>query len=260
LEDFPIEWYLSCFAVLYSFAIILNIRLEIQVADRVREVRQRIETAAAKSGRLGSDVRLVAVSKYAAVGDGMVEALIGAGCFDLGESRPQLLIDKAEFYADSPIHWHLIGSLQRNKARKVLPVTTLVHSLDTVKLAEAIDRIAGEEQLLPIHCLLEVAVSGDLNKHGFVPVSIPATLDELGKFRNIQIVGLMCMAGLESDESQTRREFESVRLLAELLQKNGTPPNVQITELSMGMSGDFEIAVEEGATLVRIGSLLYPER
>ncbi|GHT17234.1 UPF0001 protein YlmE [Planctomycetales bacterium] len=236
--------------------------LIIQVADRVRNVRQRIEAAAAKSGRLGSDVRLVAVSKYASVGDGIVEALIAAGCLDLGESRPQLLIEKAEHCAghEMPIRWHLIGSLQRNKARKVLPIVTQIHSLDSVKLAEAVDRIAEEKQLPPVHCLLEVAVSNDLNKHGFVPLSVPAALDELGNFKNIVIDGLMCMAGLESNETQVRREFESARLLAESLQKNGTPPNVAMTELSMGMSGDFEIAVEEGATLVRIGSLLYPER
>jgi pyridoxal phosphate enzyme (YggS family) len=234
-----------------------------RIAENVRKTRERIEIAARKSGRSGSEVGLVAVSKYAAAGDGMVDALVAAGCSDLGESRPQLLSEKAEYYASLPIRWHLIGSLQRNKIRKILPITKLIHSLDSLRLAEAVNRIVQEENdsspqtITPVHCLLEIAVSGDAEKHGFDPQEVPAMMEPLAGLTNIIIDGLMCMSGLESDETKTRREFAAVRQLAESLRQHGTPSNVTLNVLSMGMSDDFEIAVEEGATLVRIGSRLY---
>jgi len=230
---------------------------ERQIADNVQAVRQRIDLAAAKSGRTGNDVRLIAVSKYAAPGDGMVEALLAAGCGDLGEARPQQLLAKAELYAAMPIRWHLIGSLQRNKVRKILPITTLIHSLDSLRLAEAIHRIAEEEALPPVRCLLEVAISQDATKQGVEPEQVVEVLDQMGMYPNIVVCGLMGMAGLESDESQIKREFERLRKTAESAWERGLPPNVSLSELSMGMSGDFEIAIEEGATLVRIGSMLY---
>ncbi|MDR0335741.1 MAG: YggS family pyridoxal phosphate-dependent enzyme [Planctomycetaceae bacterium] len=236
-----------------------------RIAMNVRETRDRIDIAARKSGRCGSEVTLVAVSKYAATGDGMIEALVTAGCVDLGEARPQLLQEKSVFYSSYPIRWHLIGSLQRNKIRKILSVTTLIHSLDSIRLAEAINRVVQEQHdteniptdAEPIHCLLEVAISGDAGKHGFATHEIPETLEQLGELKHIAVEGLMCMSGLESDELETRHEFAAVRQLAESLRQHGTPPNIKLDVLSMGMSGDFEIAVEEGATLVRIGSRLY---
>jgi pyridoxal phosphate enzyme (YggS family) len=228
-----------------------------RIAGNVQEVRRRIDRSAIKSGRTAGDVRLIAVSKYAEIGDGMIEALIAAGCYDLGEARPQLLAEKADHYAAMPIRWHLIGSLQRNKVRKILSVTTLIHSIDSLRLAEAADRIAEEEHLPPIHCLLETAVSQDAGKHGIKPPHLLKVLDQIGSCKNMIVDGLMGMAGLESDETQIHREFESLRKLAESARNRGLPPNVSMTELSMGMSGDFEIAVEEGATLVRVGSILY---
>jgi len=234
-----------------------NNDLHRRIAANVQEVRQRIDQAAGKSGRTGNDVRLIAVSKYADLGDGTVEALLAAGCPELGEARPQRLLEKAEYYADMPIRWHLIGALQRNKVRKILPVASLIHSLDSLRLAEAINRIAEEEQLSPIHCLLEVALSQDAEKHGIEPENVLDFLDAIGAYKNIVVDGLMGMAGLESDDLQTRREFEMLRKIAESARERGVPPNVSLTELSMGMSGDFEIAIEEGATIVRIGSILY---
>ena len=228
-----------------------------RIAANVQEVRQRIDHAAVKSGRTGSDVRLVAVSKYADLGDGTTGALLAAGCPDLGEARPQRLLEKAEHYANLPIQWHLIGALQRNKVRKILPVATLIHSLDSLRLAEAIDRIAEEEQLPPVPCLLEVALSQDAEKHGVEPGNVLEVLDAIGTYKNIIVQGLMGMAGLESEDSQVRQEFELLRKTAESARNRGLPPNVLLTELSMGMSGDFEIAIEEGATIVRIGSTLF---
>ena len=142
----------------------------------------------------------------------------------------------------------MIGTLQRNKVRKILPFVSRIHSIDSVTLAEAVDRIAEEENLLPVNVLVEVAVSGEETKHGFTPTEIPAVLEKLFRLKNISVKGLMCMAGLHADDAETRRQFETVRQLAEPF---------SLAELSMGMSDDFEIAVEEGATLVRVGSLLY---
>ena len=228
-----------------------------RVAANVQKVRQRIERSAIKSGRTGNDVRLVAVSKYASIGDGIVEALFAAGCNDLGEARPQQLLEKSEHYADVPVRWHLIGSLQRNKVRKILPVTSLLHSLDSIRLAETINRIAEEEQLPAVPCLLEVAISQDTSKQGIKPEQVLEVLDKIGVYKNIVVEGLMGMAGLESDETQIRREFGMLRTAAESALDRELPPNVSLSELSMGMSNDFEIAIEEGATLVRIGSILY---
>ena len=228
-----------------------------RIATNVQEVRQRIALAATQSGRTGKEVRLIAVSKYADFGDGTVEALFAAGCDELGEARPQRLFEKAEHYADMPIRWHLIGTLQRNKIRRILPHTALIHSLDSLRLAESIDRIAEEEQLPPVRCLLEVALSHDTEKHGIEPEHVLKIIDEIGAYKNIAVEGLMGMAGLESDEQQIRREFATLRQTAESVQSRKLPPNVSLAELSMGMSGDFEIAIQEGATLVRIGSILY---
>ena len=228
-----------------------------RIVANVQEVKQRIDAAAIKSGRTGNDVRLVAVSKYADLGDGVVEALLAAGCYELGEARPQRLLEKAEYYAEMPVQWHLIGTLQRNKVRKILPVTTLIHSLDSLRLAETIDRVAGEERLPPIPCLLEIAISQDAEKHGIEPENVLEVLDTIGAYKNIAVLGLMGMAGLESNEGQIRREFESLRKTAEMATQRGVPANVSLSGLSMGMSSDFEIAIEEGATLVRIGSILY---
>ncbi|MDR0328485.1 MAG: YggS family pyridoxal phosphate-dependent enzyme [Planctomycetaceae bacterium] len=228
-----------------------------RIAANVQDVRERIERSALKSGRAGNDVRLIAASKYAAAGDGMVEALFAAGCSELGEARPQYLLEKAEHYTDLPIRWHLIGSLQRNKVRKILPVTALIHSLDSLRLVEAINRIAEEDELPPVHCLLEVALSQDTEKHGVLPEQTLKTLDEMGAHKNIVVDGLMGMAGLESDVPQIHREFELLRTTAESARNRKLPANVPLVELSMGMSDDFEIAIEEGATIVRIGSILY---
>jgi len=232
-----------------------------RITANVQSVRQRIAQSALKSGRTSNDVRLIAVTKYTEIGDGMVETFVAAGCCDLGESRPQRLLEKAEHCATvpgfAPIRWHLIGALQRNKVRKILPVAALIHSLDSLRLAEAIDRIADEEQLPPIHCLLEVALSQDTEKQGIPPEQVLKTLDEMGAYRNIVVDGLMGMAGLESDEPQIHREFELLRKTAESALERKLSPNVPLAELSMGMSDDFEIAIEEGATLVRIGSILY---
>lgn len=230
-----------------------------RVASAVAAVRQRMAAALERSGRPSDAVRLVAVSKYASTDDGVIEALLAAGCTDLGESRPQHLVEKAEHFSGPSfpeIRWHLIGSLQRNKVRKVLPFCSLIHSIDSIDLAETINRIAEEEAIPQVHGLLEVNISGDAAKHGFTEEELKRSLDAFAPFTHLHIDGLMCMAGLDSDQDQIRREFSSVRHLSHSIASN-SPQNMSMTDLSMGMSSDFEIAIEEGATLIRIGSLLY---
>lgn len=237
-------------------------KLAHRIFQNIQAVRQRMDQAAAKSGRSGGDVRLIAVTKYAEAGDGMIESLLRAGCCEFGESRPQQLLKKAEHYKaehcpEFPVQWHFIGSLQRNKVRKILPIVSMIHSLDSLRLADVIHRISDEEHQNPMPCLLEVSISQDRNKHGIKPDNVLETLDKMGAYRNIAVRGLFGMAGLESNESQIHREFALLRQTAEAAKERELPPNVSLTELSMGMSGDFEIAIEEGATLVRIGSMLY---
>jgi len=211
-------------------------------------VRQRIADAARQSGRHESEIRLVAVTKYAGADDGFLETLLAAGCCDFGEARPQSLVDKAQKFGTENIRWHLIGHLQRNKIRRVLPVCSLIHSVDSIRLLEAIDRIAEEENLQAVPpLLLEVNISSEETKHGFEPETLSAVLEQAAQLPRLTIAGLMGMSGLRSDESQKHREFQTLFQLAE---KHG------LKELSMGMSDDFEIAIAEGATILRLGSVL----
>lgn len=227
--------------------------LEKQIAENLAGVEGRIAAAAARSGRRSGDIRLVAVTKY--VGMELIEPLIACGCRTLGESRPQQLWPKAEALAGRGVSWHMIGQLQRNKVRRTLPLVELVHSADSLRLVEAIDRIAGELKLRS-RLLIEVNTSGDEAKHGFSARQLAEALPALAEFGNVEVCGLMCMAGLESGPEETRREFAALRQLRDRL-RSACPGGVALDELSMGMSGDYEIAVEEGATIVRVGSALF---
>lgn len=224
-----------------------------RIADNVAQVRQRIADAACASGRKPEDVRLVAVTKY--VGLEEIRATVAAGCHVLGESRPQQLWERAEALRDLPIAWHLIGTLQRNKVRRSLPLVAMIHSADSAALVAAIDRIAGELQLR-VPLLLEVNVSGEASKHGLAPEAVEPLLPELAQYQHVEIRGLMCMAGLEGGPDEARRDFAKLRLLRDRLRPNAPDP-IRLDQLSMGMSGDFEEAIREGATIVRVGSALY---
>ncbi|NUQ64201.1 MAG: YggS family pyridoxal phosphate-dependent enzyme [Pirellulales bacterium] len=224
-----------------------------RIAENVACVRGRIAAAASASGRSPEGIALVAVTKY--VGPEEIRAVVAAGCTLLGESRPQQLWDRAAALADLPVRWHLIGHLQRNKVRRTLPLVEMVQSADSPRLIAAIDEAAGElGRAAPI--LLEVNVSGEDAKHGFAPDELMRYLGNLPGLRNVEVRGLMCMAGLGGGAEAARREFASLRELRDRLRKD-CPPGVQLDELSMGMSGDYEIAIREGATMVRVGSALF---
>jgi len=199
------------------------------------------------------EITLVAVTKY--VGRAEIRALVEAGCRVLGENRPQQLVAKAEALSEAPVQWHMIGHLQRNKVRRTLPVVSMVESADSPRLIAAIDRIAGElSRRVPI--LLEVNVSGEAAKHGFEPEAVEPYFEELARLKHVQVRGLMCMAGWEGGLDAARHQFAELRQLRDRLREN-CPEGIAMDQLSMGMSRDFEVAIEEGATIIRVGSVLY---
>jgi pyridoxal phosphate enzyme (YggS family) len=226
-----------------------------RIDDNLARVRQRIAEAAVRSGRKADAVRLVAITKY--VGLDEMRALVSAGCGELGESRPQDLWSKAEALAGADIHWHLVGHLQRNKVARTLSVTPVpvIHSADSLRLLKALDQAAVQlEREVP--ALLEINISGAPQKGGFAPDEVEPLLPQLAAFRRVRLRGLMGMAALHDDPEQCRPEFARLRALRDRLAAV-SPPELVLSELSMGMSNDFEQAILERATLVRIGSALF---
>lgn len=214
-------------------------------------LRQRIESACRRSGRDPDSVRLVAVTKYAELD--WIRPLPAMGVNVFGESRPQQLVERAAALAG--IQWHLIGQLQRNKVRSVLPHVALIHSVDSPRLLQRIGDVAGELGLVA-HVLLQVNVSGETSKQGFAPQDLRAGWSDILQVRHVQIDGLMTMAPLVDDPEQARPAFRALRELRDQLRRIAGDSTL-LPELSMGMSNDFEVAVEESATLVRIGSTLF---
>lgn len=211
---------------------------------------ERIAEAALRSGRNPDEVRLVAATKY--VDADALPLLAGAGVSIIGENRVQEALAKFTEVGDCGLEWHFIGTLQKNKIVKVLLRFTLIHSVDTEGLALAISRRSTGE---PVPILFEINVSGEVTKRGFSPDSLREGFGGLLALPGITPRGLMTMAPYEADPEDTRPVFRVLRQLRdELSQRHGLGG---FTELSMGMTNDFEVAVEEGATLVRIGSALY---
>ncbi len=224
-----------------------------RIAENLRRIEERIARAAEVAGRRADQVKLVAVTKY--VGPEMVRHLVAAGCHLLGESRPQQLWQKVEVLSDLPVRWHLVGHLQRNKVRRTLPLVEMIESVDSLRLLETIDRVAAEQRRR-VQVLLEVNVSGEQAKHGFAVEAMDQVVVQLPNYRQVQVCGLMCMAALDGGLQAARRDFAALRNLRDRLQAV-CPQQVRLDELSMGMSGDFEAAIEQGATIVRIGSALF---
>jgi hypothetical protein len=236
------------------------------IADNLRRVRERIALAAESAGRGAEDIKLVGVTKY--VGPREAAELVAAGCIDLGESRPQELwskaaalevdIKRARVFIPSVVRWHLVGHLQRNKVRRTLPLVSLNHSVDSERLLAAIseERAATDDYPPPASVLLEVNTSGEPAKHGLAPDAVEPLLAAAPRYAHVAICGLMTMAALEGGTEVAARNFATLRELRDRLIPNA-PDGVRLDELSMGMSGDFEVAIREGATIVRIGSLLW---
>lgn len=223
-----------------------------QLQANVQAVEQRIAQACQRSGRPRSAVTLVAVAKYAEWP--WVEALVEMGQPDLGENRPQQLVERIP-QLTQPVTWHLIGHLQTNKAKLVLPLVPWIHSVDSLKLLCLLDRLARELPVRP-HLLLEVNVTGEATKYGFTPDELRSGWPTVRACQNVEIAGLMTMAPAADDPELARPAFQQLRALRDELQSTA-PASLTLPHLSMGMTGDFEVAIEEGATFVRIGSALF---
>jgi pyridoxal phosphate enzyme (YggS family) len=228
------------------------------VPERVAEIRDKIALAVARGGH-AQTVCLIAVTKTH--GPEAVEAAWRAGIRDVGENKVQEALDKQAAIAHAAItsdaadvRWHLIGHLQRNKAKQ-LGKFSLLHALDSARLADAVHGV-GSALGRPIDALLQVNIAGEETKGGFAPSDVPAEADRLKTLGGVRVRGVMTMAPYDADEATLRRVFSGARAMREVLQMAGH----DATELSMGMSGDFEIAIQEGATMVRLGTVLFGAR
>jgi PLP dependent protein len=197
-------------------------------------------------------VRIVGVTKTH--GPEAVRAASAAGLHDVGENRVQEALQKQDALTDLMLEWHLIGTLQRNKVRNVVGRFGLIHSVDRADLAVELDRRTGEGTRQPV--LVQVNCSGETQKGGVSPELLPALLDQLQSLERLQVRGLMTMSALTEDEDEQRRAFRLLRELRDAGERQGH----SLPELSMGMSGDYPIAVEEGATMIRLGTVLFGER
>ncbi len=231
------------------------------IVERVQAVRERLASACARSGRSITEVTLIAATKTRTVQE--VAAVLAAGVTDLGENYVQELLAKRtaiDRQGGLSVSWHIIGHLQRNKVKYVVPGVALIHSLDSLRLAQEIDRQAARaERRQPV--LLEVNIAGEDSKTGVAPAQVGALAAEVAQLPHLELQGLMCMPPYSHDPEASRPHFQALAALAELLAAN-LPPGA-MRHLSMGMSGDYEVAAEEGATLVRLGKVLFgprPER
>ena len=223
------------------------------VAENLEGVRERIAQAATKMGRAIEDIELVAISKTHDAAK--VREAVEAGQSLFGESKVQEARIKIPLLP-SNIHWHFVGHMQKNKIRHALPLFELIHSVDRLDLEQAINRIAHEDGLHP-RILLEVNVAGEGSKFGFKATTLRAELESLLILPRLSIEGLMCIPPLAEEAEASRRYFVELRELRDALEKEF---EVKLPQLSMGMTNDYSIAVEEGATLVRVGTAIFGER
>jgi PLP dependent protein len=226
-----------------------------EISKNVADIRQRIAAAAAKAGRRAADVRLMAVTKT--VDDQRIIAAITAGVDIVGENYVQEAKWKIELMG-RPREWHLIGHLQTNKAKYAVKLFDMIHSVDRMDVALELNRRAAKEERL-VKILIEVNISGEATKRGIDAAAAPGLIKEVSRLEHLSIQGLMTMAPWFDDPEEVRPCFAALRSLRDRMADTSIP-GVTMGELSMGMSGDFEIAVEEGATIVRVGRSLFGER
>ena len=223
------------------------------ILDNLERVREQIAQAAAKAGRDVKDVELVAIAKTHPAEK--VREAVEAGQTFFGESRVQEARAKIPELS-SNIRWHFVGHLQKNKVRQALPLFEMIHSVDSLALAQDINRIAEEEGLYP-RVLLEVNVAGEGSKFGFAPDDLREQMEMLLALPRLSIEGLMCIPPLAVESEDSRKFFVQVRELRDSLEKEF---NMKLPQLSMGMTQDFPIGIQEGATLVRVGTAIFGER
>ena len=226
------------------------------IADRLTEVRARIAAAARSVGRDPASVQLIAVSKTIAL-DRILEAY-AAGQRDFGENRVQEALQKIQSSTDFLIRWHLLGHLQTNKARKAGAAFATIQSVDDVALLEKIDTAAVEAGTTP-ELLIQVDLAGEASKFGATPAEVPRLFEAADRLRAARVVGLMILPPLASVPENARPWFRQAHELREGWLAAGVP-RPMLRELSMGMSGDFEVAIQEGATMVRVGTAIFGSR
>jgi pyridoxal phosphate enzyme (YggS family) len=232
----------------------------LSIAENIKVVRDRIKVAVKRSGRDPSEIKLVAVSKTVDI-DRVKEAVI-AGITILGENRVQEAKEKISNFkfqiSNLKVEWHMVGHLQTNKAKTAIRLFDLIHSVDSLRLAEEIDREsrkAGKVQ----DVLVEVNLGGEETKHGVSKEGTISLLKELSKLKNISVKGLMTMPPFSEDPEKVRPYFRRLREIRDNINELRVT-SYELRDLSMGMSNDFEVAIEEGATMVRIGTALFGER
>ncbi len=226
------------------------------IAIRLTEIRARIGEAAARAGRASADIRLVAVSKAFPID--AVRAAYDAGQRDFGENRVQEALEKIASSADMAIRWHLVGHLQSNKARKAAEGCALIHSIDSVDLLQRVDLAAAATGRAP-QVLVQVDLALEPSKHGAPLPSLPAMFAAAARCTAARVVGLMLLPPLAENPEDARLWFRQLRDERDRLAADGVPAHL-LRELSMGMSHDFEVAIEEGATMVRVGTAIFGSR
>ena len=226
------------------------------IASNLADIRARIASAAQSAGRDPSSVRLIAVSKTFPL-DAVREAY-DAGQREFGENRVQEGLQKIERSADLSIRWHLLGHLQTNKARKAASAFAMIQSVDSVELLQKLDRGATDEGRTP-ELLIQVDLAGETTKFGSPPDEVPRIFEAATACRAARVVGLMTLPPLPDTPEDARRWFRQLRELRDGWVASGVP-SAMLRELSMGMSGDFEVAIQEGATMVRVGTAIFGAR
>ena len=217
-----------------------------RIAENLASVKERIKQACLRSGRDEDSVKLIAVTKT--VGEDEIRELYSLGVRDFGENRVEVITEKFSILADlTDVNWHFIGHLQRNKAKKVVGKVAAIHSVES----EGLLKLIASSEIKP-QVFIEVSISGEENKYGLAPNEATGMISDF--YESVDIVGLMTMAPFYSQAEQTRSVFEGLRLLRDKVQSS---INIELPALSMGMSNDFEVAIEEGATHVRVGSELF---
>jgi PLP dependent protein len=230
--------------------------LDDDIAASLNDVRGRLAQAALRAGRQPVDVRLLAVSKTFSLEH--VRAAVAAGHQDFGENRVQEALQKMDGSADLTIRWHLIGTLQSNKVRRAAPRFSVIHSVDSVRLLQSIDQAAAEAGTAP-ELLVQVDLAGEATKHGAPPAEAAAIVRAGTACRAARLTGLMTIPPYFDDPERTRPYFAMLREFRDARLAEGVRPEA-LRELSMGMSHDFEIAVQEGATVVRLGTAIFGAR
>jgi pyridoxal phosphate enzyme (YggS family) len=225
------------------------------ISDNLGILKGRIAAASARAGRDPSEVRLVAVTKNVDVK--RVDLAVEAGVSDFGENRVQEAAEKIPL-VDEDVAWHYVGHLQRNKARDAVELFSLIHSLDSIRLAQELNRRC-EIADSTIDLLLQVNISGEATKFGVPPELAKDVLLKIAKYERLRVRGLMTIAPYSDDPEDARPWFSQARQLMRELGRLSIS-NVRMDELSMGMSGDYEVAIEEGATIVRVGTAIFGER